>query len=136
MDLAAALPLEVDRQEIRPTREQHPDDLAAIARVAHLAGDHREDSAGGAGIALSLAIAKRSVGFIDNHHDGAKRPEHREHLLDVAYGFADIFGAKIAKLEARNANRAGIAFGEESLARADWPAKQIAHRRRLELALR
>ena len=56
--LRPALPLQIDRQQIGPAGEQHPDDLAAIARVAHLAGDHREHAGRRAGIARRLAIAQ------------------------------------------------------------------------------
>jgi hypothetical protein len=41
----APLPLEIDRQQVWTGREQHPDDAAAILRVAHLRGDHGEDAA-------------------------------------------------------------------------------------------
>ena len=34
------LTLEVDRQQIGTAREQHPDNLAAVPRVAHLPSDH------------------------------------------------------------------------------------------------
>src|SRR4051812_26241745 len=45
MDLGAPLPLEIDRQQIRPCCQQHPQDPAAILRVAHLRGNHREHAA-------------------------------------------------------------------------------------------
>ena len=133
--LGAALALEVDRQQVGAAGEQHPDQLAAIPGVAHLAGDHREDAARRARVSARFAIAERRVGLVDDDDHRPHGPQHGEKLLEVALGLADVLRAEVAQLDAGNADRAGEAFGEVGLAGADGPADQVAHGRGVEPAL-
>ena len=73
MDLGPALPLEVDRQQVGPGGQEHPDDPAAIAGVAHLRGDHRKDPRRGAGVAVRLTVAQGGVGLVDDDDDRPQR---------------------------------------------------------------
>ena len=65
---------------------------------------------------------------------GPERSQHGQHLLKVAFGFADVLRAEVAQHDARNADRAGVALGQECFAGADRAAHQVAHRRRFEPA--
>src|ERR1700733_11997163 len=100
MDLGPSLALQVDRQEVGPAGEQHPEQLSTIASVAHLGGDHRKDAAGGTRIAAGFAVAQGCVGFIDDDDDGPHGPQNVQDLLEVALGLADVLGAKVSKLDA------------------------------------
>ena len=82
--LGAALPLQVDRQQVRAGGQQHPDDAAAVLRVAHLRRDHAEHAARRAGVAVLLAAAERRVGLVDDDDHRAHRAEHGQHALEVA----------------------------------------------------
>ena len=135
MDLGRPLPLEVDRQQVGPAGQEHPDQLAAVAGVAHLAGDHREDAARGARVAAGLAVAERRVGLVDDHDDRPHGPEDGEELLEVALGLAHVLRAEVRELDAGDADRAGEALGQVGLAGADRAADQVAHRRGVEPAL-
>ena len=128
MDLGPALALQVDRQQVGAAGQEHPDQLAAVTRVAHLRGDHREDPARGARVAAGLALAERGVGLVDDDHDRAHRPQDREDLLEVGLGLADVLRPEVPQLHARDAHRPGEALGQVGLARADRPADQVAHR--------
>ena len=114
--------------------QQHPDDLAAVAGVAHLRGDHREHAGRGARVAVGLAVAQGGVGLVDDDHHRPERPQHGEHLLQVALRLADVLRAEVLQHHAGNADRAGVALGQIGLAGAHGAADQVAHRRRVELA--
>ena len=132
VDFGAPLALEVDRQQIRPRGEQHPDDAAAISRVAHLRRDHAEDAARRAGVAILLAAAERGVGLVDDDDDRAHRAQHGQDALEIALRLADVLRSKVLQHHARHADLAAHALGEERLARADRAAEQVAHRHAVE----
>ena len=132
--LGAALPLQVDRQQVGPGRQQHPDDAAAIPRVAHLRRDHAEHAARRSGVAVLLASAERDVGLIDDHDDRAHGAQHRQHAFEVALGLADVLRSEVLEHHARHANLAADALRKERLAGADRSADQIAHRHAVERA--
>src|SRR5262249_14845210 len=75
VDLGATLTLEVDRQQVGPRREQHPDDTAAVARVANLRGDIRDNPARRTRVAYRLAAAERRIRLVHDDDDWSHRPE-------------------------------------------------------------
>ena len=135
VDFGAALAFEVDGEQVGPGGEEHPEDLAAIARIAHLRGDHGEDTGAGAGIAFLIAVAESGVGFVDDDDDGAEGAEEVEEAFEIAFGFAHIFRAEIAEGDHRDANFAGEALGEKTLTGADGAADEVAHGEGVQVAL-
>ena len=65
--LGPALTLEIDGEEVGAAGEQHPHDLATVAGVAHLPGDHREDAGRGARIAVRLPVAEVHIPLFYPH---------------------------------------------------------------------
>ncbi len=128
MLLGAALPLEVDRHQVRPGRDEEPDDLATEARVGHRLRDLPEDAARHARVALRGAVAERGVGLVDHHGDGVHRPQDRQDLLEVALGDALPLAAEVLQHHHRDADLAREGRDEERLARADGPRDEVAHR--------
>ena len=136
VDVEAPLPLEIDLEQIGTRRREHPEDAAAVARVAHLLGEHRVDAARQAAVAIAaLALARRLIGLVDEHHHLADRLQHREDLLEVRLGGADPAIAEVLEDDARHAELARPALHEEGLAGADSPGNQIPHRQRVQRAL-
>ena len=134
MHLGASLPLEIDRKQIGTRGQQHPDDAAAILRVAHLRRDHREDAARRARVALGLPAAERRIRFVDDDDHGSHRAQHRQHALQVAFRLADVLGSEILEHDARHADLAAHTLCEERLAGSDGAAQQIPHREAVERA--
>ena len=67
-------------------------------------------------------------------HDRAQAAQDVQHLLQVAFRFPDVLGAKISQRNAGNPDRTGITFGQKCLSGADGAADQITHRRRVKSA--
>ena len=119
-----ALPLEIDFEQVRARRREHPQDAPAVARVGHLLGEHRVDAARQPAVAVAaLALAGSLVGLVDEHDDLADRLEHREDLLEVRLGRADPPIAEVLEDDARDAELARPALHQEGLAGAD-PARR------------
>ena len=132
--LRPPLALEIDRQQVGTGGEQHPDDAAAVLRVAHLRRDHAEHTARRAGIAVLLAAAERRVGLVDDNDDRPHGAQHGQHALEIAFGLADILGSEVLEDHARHADLAADALREKRLAGADRTAQQIPHRQAIERA--
>ena len=112
---------------LRSTSSRSGRDVANTQRMRprlrvsrHLLGEHRVDAAGQAAVAVAaLALARRLIGFVDEHHDLAERAQHREDLLEVRLGRADPAIAEVLEDDARDAELARPALHEERLAGAD-----------------
>jgi hypothetical protein len=75
---------------LRPTGGEDPDDLAAVARVAHFRGKHRVDPAREAGVPFAAtALAGRLVGLVDEDEDLPQSVQDVEDLLEVSLRGAD-----------------------------------------------
>ena len=70
MLLRPALPLEVDGQEVGTARDEEPDDLSPVLRVAHEVRDLGENPAGGARIAHGSPLPEKGVRLVDHHRHG------------------------------------------------------------------
>src|SRR5262245_55174380 len=81
-----ALPLQVDRDQVGPGRDQEPDDAAPILGLTHERREGGEDSVGRPGVALLLSVAEESIRFVDHDDDRIQGSEHLENLLDVGLG--------------------------------------------------
>ncbi len=109
--LGAALAFEVDRQQIGSRREQHPDDAAAVLRVAHLRRDHAEDAARRAGVAVLLAAAERGVGLVDDDDHRAHGAKDGQHALEIALRLAHILRSEVLQHHAGHADLAARRTG-------------------------
>ena len=126
----AAGPLEIDLDQVRAARRQHPHDPAAVRGVAHLGGEHRvHPPAQAAVVAARIAPAKRLVGLVDEHVTAVQPVEQAEDFFEVALRAADPLVAEILDLDHRDARLARQAFDQIRLARADRPADEVTHRR-------
>ena len=124
VDVEPALPLEVDLDQVRARRREHPEDAAAVAGLGHLLGQHRVDAAGQAAVAVAaFAAARRLVGLVHEHDHLAERTQDGEDLLQVRLGRADPAVAEVLEDHAGDAELARPALHQERLAGADAAGK-------------
>jgi hypothetical protein len=134
VDLRPALSLEIDRQQIGPGREQHPDDAAPVLCVAHLRGNHPKHTARRSRIALLLPAPERGVRLVHDHDNRPHRAEHCQDMFQVAFRLAHILRPEVLQDDTRDANLTAQALRHERLACPDRPTQQIAHRQAVECA--
>src|SRR5712691_1760315 len=132
--LREKLALKIKRQEIGEAGQEEPDDLSAVAGVAHERGDLAEPARAGARVPLRAAVAQERVGLVDDHRHRPHRLEQVEDLLEVSLGHALPLRAEVEELHAGDADLAREAGGEEGLAGPDRPRDQEAHRHHVALA--
>ena len=135
MHIQAALPFQIDFQEIRPGGCKNPYDAAPVARIRHFFGEHRINTSGQTTIAiLTAALAGCLIGFIDEHDHLSQGMQHRKNFLEIRFCHANPAVAEILKNNARNAQFTGPAFNDERLAGSDAAGDEVTHRKRIHLS--
>ncbi len=135
VDLGPPLPLEVDRQQVGTRGQQHPDDLAAVAGVAHLGGDHREHAARRARVAAPTrgcrAPRRPRRSTTTTGPIARSTPSTRSRLPSVSPTY---FERKFLSMTHGTPIEPATHSRQERFAGADRAADQVAHRRGVELA--
>ncbi len=135
MFLGAALPLQVDRHEIRPGRQEKEDDPAAMPRITHKRGDLPEDSARHPRVPLHVTVAQSGIRLVDHYGDRRHGLQQVQDLLEITLCDALPLRAKILELHHGDADLAGEAGDHKRLARPYGPAHEIAHRHHITATL-